>query len=172
MLFRSSGDLVVDYQFSDLTLFNENGLACATIDGNNWGFIDETGNFVIKPQPYIMRSLFYNGFVPVCIDGKYTFLNEQGEFLFEPKFDVVAILSNMDLVAVYSNELKKYGFSDLKGNLVVPYKYDIPRFPFNTSSLLPRFYDDGYAIVYVNGKAGVIDTKGKIVLPLIYDSIR
>jgi hypothetical protein len=61
-------------------------------------------------------------------------------------------------LAMVSN--KKVGFIDKTGKEVIPLKYDAAS----------RFYEDGLAMVKLNGKVGFIDKTGKGVIPLKYDA--
>jgi hypothetical protein len=54
-----------------------------------------------------------------------------------------------------------WGFVNLNNELVIPAKYDY----------VNSFNEDGLAIVEIDDKKGVIDTTGKIVIPLKYETV-
>lgn len=54
----------------------------------------------------------------------------------------------------------KWGYADMNGQLVIPAKYD-----------WASRYEGNYAVVKLKGKKGLIDSAGKVVLPLTYDDI-
>ncbi|MDW7695065.1 WG repeat-containing protein [Flammeovirgaceae bacterium SG7u.111] len=55
----------------------------------------------------------------------------------------------------------KFGVIDGKGNVVVPFEYDVI-----------SDFSEGYAIARKNGKFGCIDGNGKAVLPFMFDGIQ
>lgn len=58
---------------------------------------------------------------------------------------------------------KHYGLIDVKGNLIVPIKYD------EVSSFSDPF--PGYSLVRKDNKYGLVDKNGKEAIPVIYDDI-
>jgi len=71
----------------------------------------------------------------------------------------------------FRNELNKYGAIDINGKVTVPFEYDV-------CTRLGSWYDNEAQkqIVLINvaknGKYGIINRKGEIVTPLIYDMIK
>ena len=54
--------------------------------GDQWGYINPTGKFVIKPHFDDVRS-FSEGLASVKNGGKYGFINPTGEVVIKPQFD-------------------------------------------------------------------------------------
>ena len=84
-------------KYDDVRHFKD-GLAAVCIDDSSssprrqWGYIDKTGKFVIKPQ-YLSAECFSDGLALVSIvDPKderkilYGFIDRSGNFAIEPKF--------------------------------------------------------------------------------------
>jgi hypothetical protein len=59
-----------------------------------------------------------------------------------------------------NNQITGMGFMDLNGKLVIPYKYH-----------QADNFVDGYAMVAINNKWGIIDEKDKVVVPLQYEAV-
>lgn len=67
------------------------GLAPAFSSGK-WGFIDRTGNFIIKPQ-FDEAGTFSDGLAPVLIENKWGFIDKEGMTVIKPTFDDAASFS-------------------------------------------------------------------------------
>lgn len=100
-----------------------------------------------------------------------------------------------DLIRV-KGENGKYGYTDSKGNLVIPYKYAVAGkfsegrasvwekgkgegfIDKNDITVIPLMYNnvdefhEGLAAVKLNKKWGYIDKQGKVVIPFVYERVR
>ncbi|EFS2175116.1 WG repeat-containing protein, partial [Campylobacter coli] len=104
-------------------------------------------------------GIFVSGdLIRVKIDGQWSFLDKNGEFAIEPKFDYVWSFGE-GLVAVKLNG--KWGFIDKNGEFVIEPKFDDT-----------RSFWEGLAGVKLNGKWGFIDKSGKIVIKPKFDDTR
>ncbi len=108
------------------------------LEPNSTGYVDVEGNQII---PYIYDHL------------QKTDFSWGGEYLgtSAPNFD------NNYLIASKGD---KEALLDLKGNIVLDFKYD---------SIFS--YKNGFAFVELDGKFGCVDTKGNVVLPFVYESV-
>ena len=88
-------------------------------------------------------------------DGKYGFIDNTGQVVIPPKYDLAWDFSE-GLARVSQNG--KYGFIDNTGKVVIPLNYD-----------WVGSFSEGLAMVKRNGKWGFIDKTGKVVIPLKYD---
>ncbi|EIE7391060.1 WG repeat-containing protein [Campylobacter coli] len=137
-------------------------------------------------------GIFVSGdLIRVKIDGQWSFLDKNGEFAIEPKFDYVWSFGE-GLVAVKLNG--KWGFIDKSGKIVIESKFDyvwsfwegLAGVKLNGKwgfidkngefAIKPNFDDawyfrEGLAKVGLNGKYGLIDKSGKIVIEPIFDDI-
>src|SRR3989344_6969630 len=60
---------------------------------DQWGFIDETGEFVIAPD-YEVAWSFVRGTAVVKDDGKYGLIDKMGDWVVEPEYDSVIPFSS------------------------------------------------------------------------------
>lgn len=156
------------FRFSD-------GLACVSVDGRyvstklpdfekpvdicidgEWGFINTSGNFVIKPL-YQAANNFSDGLAPVKLKGKYGYIDLTGNFIIPPQYDSANRFSE-GLAFVRKKDIN--GFINKKGEFAI--KLDKQQ----TSS---RFVDRLAIVQEFTDKEikfGVIDKNGKFVIPL------
>ncbi|EFH1288115.1 WG repeat-containing protein [Campylobacter coli] len=137
-------------------------------------------------------GIFVSGdLIRVKIDGQWSFLDKNGEFAIEPKFDYVWSFWE-GLAGVKLNG--KWGFIDKSGKIVIESKFDyvwsfwegLAGVKLNGKwgfidkngefAIKPNFDDawyfrEGLAKVGLNGKYGLIDKSGKIVIEPIFDDI-
>jgi hypothetical protein len=133
---NANNETVIAPQF-ELAWNFENGLA-AVCKGDQHGFCDKTGKLHLLPTG-VKFAVFYND-----MSGSLEFTSmAEG------------------MIMVVNETESKYGFVNMKNELVVPCIYD------NAEA-----YSEGYACVYKNGKAGFIDTSGTVIIDLIYSSAR
>jgi len=190
---NKTGDVVIELKFDDLKNFSE-GLSAAKKDGE-WGFINENGNFVIKPQFNEVKS-FKNGLAPVKIKDVWGFIDKAGNIVIKPRF-IRADNFYDGLAGVIEKNGQDYwrGYIDNKGKRAFPSGYN-DREHFNEGFAFvkpkqsdkwtvinskgtiitdlkfdyPSLFNDGIAIVRVNGKYGAIDTTGKYIIePKFYN---
>ena len=88
---------------------------------SEYGYIDKTGNMVIKPQ-FDSAFEFSEGLAEVKIQGKYGFIDSKGKTVIAPAFDGAGSFSEgLAWVKVQG----KYGFIDKTGKVVIE-----PQFTF------------------------------------------
>jgi hypothetical protein len=160
-------------------------LAAVNLNGK-WGFIDRNGKIVITPQfappvadihepsgEYLVESAgaysFSEGLAAACKDGKYGFINKEGNWIIEPQW-LDARCFNEGLAAVAKgghwdkiDYLKgcKWGFINKQGQWVVKPVW-----------LKVKNFNKGVALVSpTKDKWGVINKQGKPVVQPIYDRI-
>ena len=138
--------------------------------GNKWGYSDTLGKIKIQPV-YDSVSLFnynaiYNGnhvIATVRFKGKPTAINEMGTVMVPPKYDDIRLIEIL-------GELKDLAFFVFKNGKVGVYT--------KGKELFPTIYDymdvsPGVQFkVHRNGKWGLINSEGIIVIPVIYDDLR
>ncbi|MES2773942.1 MAG: WG repeat-containing protein [Bacteroidota bacterium] len=145
---------------------------------NKWGKADKNGKIVI-PLKYDMMRLTENGMTGVYRDGKWGFVNRAGKEIIPPKFDSIVSDFNKKGMAVISNSGKMFSI-DKTGKITkalngLPWGKD-QDLPWRTSKFAEFFdgvddFNHGLARVNKNNKAGFINNKGEIVIPLEYDEI-
>ena len=130
---------------------NEKAWARVYINGK-FGIISKTGVEIVKPD-YDLIGSSNNKLIPVISNGEAYAINETGQrtsYTPETKGKVIPFIEN-----------SKWGLKTDKGEVLADPKYDF----------IGKF-NDGRAVVSLNGKAGLISDKGKeIVSPMSYNFI-
>ena len=138
-----------------------------------YGYINEMGE-TIAPTIFDFAFPFNEGYAGVGIsdsgefwrgwidyyNGEYKggLINEKGEYVIPLTENLIIWGVHDDLVLAQNREDEKWGFLDLKGNIVIPLDYNNR----------PTF-SEGIALVEKDGKYGYIDIKGNTIIPFIYD---
>lgn len=171
------------FEAIDHSEFSE-GLA-AVLKNDKWGFVDINGKFAIPPKftNVFKDTKFNNGLVPIQTETtysykcgsnpvitqigytqKYGFINRDGKFEIEPKFDGAQPFSEgLAAVKVYDGSVGKWGYIDRNGSFVIP-----PKFVETTFGV--GVFSEGLASVNIpdpqstNGKTGYIDRTGNFII--------
>jgi hypothetical protein len=134
-------------RFESAQEFN-NDLALVVLN-NQSGFIDVSGNEVIKCSFYIARS-FSDGFAAVAVmeNGvvKWGFINKNGDIVIEPKYENVdSFREGYAAVSIKG----KYGLIDKTGKFIFPPKFEKLTSP-NESML--RYFQNKWGYINMDGK--------------------
>jgi len=162
---NTKGEEVIPCKYTGASSFND-GLAMMDFYSENaspkYGFINKEGKFIIERQ-FRQNGIatFKNGFCRAKVEGKTVLINQAGKVVFKTtKGNIQG--QNKGLILAFSGKNRtKWGWLNFKNEWAIPPVYDNAR----------NFNDDGYAIVEKGGKKGVIDTLGKIILPIKYASV-
>jgi len=161
---NTQGKEVIPCKYSGSRTFHE-GLACVTLyddEIGKYGFINKKGEVVIPFQyKQAGTSSFTNGECRVSVNGKIVLINHKGEVIFKTQYKSLQDF-NFGLGAVCTkSDRTGWGFIDKNDNWIVKPIYEYVS-PFN---------DEGYAIIENNKLQGAIDTTGKIVIPMKYETL-
>lgn len=145
-----------------------------------YGFVDESGEFVIKPQYDEIWFEFSNGIACVRIKDKYTLINEKGKTVSKSAYTWVGNFSEnrcpVNRGGKRDNDGNisggKYGFINEEGKEIIPVKYNY----------IGRFNRHGIAIMnvggsidkegeFTGGKYGFINLMGKEVVKPQYTRV-
>lgn len=157
--------------------------------GNNFGFVDASGNFVVQPQFQEVLP-FSDGLAAVRLHDKWGFIDETGRVVIQPRFDeayyfhegvAAANLNDTPLIIDKTGKVLardyeqltgveaegripvrrgfKYGYLDLKGAIAIPLIFD------DTQT-----FSEGLAPVKKGDKWGYLDLRGVPVIPFVFDS--
>lgn len=119
-------------------------------ESGKFGFIDRTGQVVIRPQFDIAGS-FAEDVAPVQIGQKWGYIDRSGTIVINPQFDDASGFSDGRASVTIA---KKQGFIDHSGRIVINPEYDSA-----------YSFSDGLARVQVGGGLyGYIDTSGRMVI--------
>jgi hypothetical protein len=158
---NKKGEEIIPPKYDLANKFNE-GLSKVILNGNT-RFIDKNDKIVLSVE-YDYATNFDNGVAIVGNNkqpntGKYyTLINTKGIEILPMKYDFIENFKD-GLARVERNG--KFGFIDYAGNLAIPIEY----------SEASQF-ENGYAYVgNSEGKASVIDKKGKLLIPFKYNMV-
>jgi len=136
-----------------------------------WGYIDKNGNQKISSKYNYVTSVSedrafaqYNREV-FCID-------KSGKVIF--KTDCLPdTLYNSGVIIIHNNIKKKYDLIDKSGYVLAEYDFIVPTIsePAFKSGFSRLFPTNRFCLVVSNKKVGVINNKGVIIIPIIYDII-
>ena len=184
-----NGNLILDYQFEEVGNFAD-GLAWVNL-GTRIGYVDGDGDVVIQPI-YTFAHTFKNGMSLVGNETGYAVVGNEGEILRKVDADMIESFSEgkavfrrndkygylsewtymVSISPVYTSadrfkdglaivaKGQRMGCIDHSGNEVIPIKYQ---------SIIR---DGKYFRVKQNGKYGLMDKTGKIIIPVNCEHIR
>ncbi|CAN5917321.1 hypothetical protein BH11BAC7_BH11BAC7_14980 [soil metagenome] len=155
---NANGKVIIEPAYDYATAFSEEK-AIVSI-GSKVSIIDNTGKVLVEnlgPGSGMYR--FFNGLARCrSLDGKYGFLDATGKRVIEPYLEVADDFENNRAIVSVNN---RYGLIDRTGKFIVPNEYDF-------------FYDLGngyYQTKGEDGKAGVVDSVGHVILEPVYDEV-
>lgn len=153
-----SPNAMVDYTQYDRHFRKNAYLICESCE---WGFMDTTGQVVIKPQYTFVQNMSKE--VGMVKKGnKWGMVSRRGDLLIPCQYDGVEFLENTDekIIKVYKQE-PKYGLIDTLGQLAVGAVYD------EIGS-----FSEGRLAVSQNNLWGFVDAEGKEVVPCRYKEVK
>lgn len=126
-----------------------------------YGYISPEHDKIVIDLKYDDATDFYNGYAEVKENGKWKVINEKGEQVANKEYDFKPEVHGDYIVyEVYSeNGDRKYGADDLEGKQVLAPEYS------EISTLVD------IAIVEKDGKCGIINLDGTIILPFEYKEL-
>lgn len=131
------------------------GYAIVENESNQYGLIDEKGNYAIAPKYDRLDSILWKGIYVFEIAGKFGLISSEGKVLTDALYDWISIQNYNyagELIAVKDNG--KWGAIDKNGNLRIEPVYDED---------IKIMFNDMIA-VSVNGEWGFVNPRGKLVL--------
>ncbi len=170
-----------------MTFWYKDDLGLATKDDQS-GFINTNGDIVV-PFEYEDAFPFYKGYAPVKKNGKWNYINLNGEkifndsliFSYRPIIDKKAIF----MIDTLKVETEKKLISENGSRTFIESGYKIEKIQLKEGLidvsgdvLLHPLYDEisgyfhnGYMRIRNNGMMGIVDKKGNPVIPIIYEDI-
>jgi hypothetical protein len=156
---NTSGGVVVKPKFRTASDFSE-GLAEVALYGGRSGYIDKTGEVVLRLPKTISGFSFSEGLAMFRVEDKKSpqygycgFIDKTGQVVIEPKFTNCNSFSE-GLASVYNG---KWQFIDKAGNIVITTPFDlVGDFEGGLAAVQEGFW-------YGSTKHGFIDKSGKVV---------
>lgn len=155
---------MINPQFDYATSFSSNGLARVKL-GGQWGYINKTGSYIINPQ-FDFACNFQSGAAVVKVGDKYGLIDESGKYLISPQYTDFGTHVMCNRIW-FADDAGKNGFLDVTGKVVIPAQFD----DFRSGVDSKGFYSDGYAIVRMGDKFGIIAKDGKYLVNPQFDGI-
>lgn len=152
--YDKEGRTVIPVSYEARSAWVDDALAVQT-DKNHIGFYRKDRKKLADPM-YSEVSDFHDGFAIVKMEGKYGYIDREGQVI-PPEYKSARYFKNG--LAPVKN--KKWGVIDAKGMTIVPDTYD------DTGP----YYSDGLLAVKKDNKWGFIDTAGKEIVPPTYKSV-
>jgi hypothetical protein len=175
-------------QFDEVRDFQEG--AAAVMVADRWGFIDEEGQLFVAPR-FRRVSQFIGGYAPVCDDKGWGYINRRGDVTIPFQYDDAGIFT--EGVAPVSKD-GKWGYIDTTGAVVIAMQFDDAevfiegvarvfygsKVGFIRKDARPltdmRFdcaepFTGGRAVVCSGDRYGVLDSFGRLVVPLELEEI-
>lgn len=148
-----NGEPVTKFKWSNLTAFNEVGLA---EKNGKWALIDSKGKEKTK---YKYSSVVTDVYGIACNQGcifvenneKYQLINKKGKKISKKEFDDAKAFSSNGYAPVCKDG--KWGYINSDGKLVIDYTYDDA-----------KSFSNGYAAVCKDGKWGYIDSDNNLII--------
>ena len=116
---------------------------------------------------YQKRSIKYvNGYLQVCLNNKYGFIDKSGNEVVPCKYSSVDDFNN-DIAKVWGEKNEKYGFR-MYGFVNKEGKEILPCLLMKESH---SCFENGYEVLMYEGKYGIVDKDGNKIVPFNYDYI-
>ncbi|MBP5515767.1 MAG: TonB family protein [Bacteroidales bacterium] len=113
-----------------------------------YGYIDKTGNIVIKPQ-FDGAGGFNDGLAPIKVGDKWGYINTTGKIAIKPQYKFAWVFS--EGLAVVQNQITEWGYIDKTGKIVIELKC-LYAFDFSNGLALINLNDLESAYIDKNGK--------------------
>ena len=156
-LFSPNGENLTGYIYNNAGEF-ENGLSAVSIKVNGeekYGYVNDSGDTIV-PFIYSSAQKFKYGRAIVSKNNMHGIIDYEGNTVipfnytgFNPSYDYNVIAA--------ANQSSKWGLISFENKVLVPFEYDY----------IFEFFD-GYAATLKNGRYGVINTQGIVVVPNAY----
>lgn len=151
-------DEIVPCVYDEALPFEYN-CACVKKEGK-YGYIDKTGA-ELTPFVFDETFSFNHGISIVRIGELFGAINNKGETVISLEYQLLADFSFFGPIILVAVKDKRFGAINLKNKTIVPFEYDLIESPIF----------DGMIKVSKNGKKGVFNKTGILVVPIQYDEI-
>lgn len=141
------------------------GIVASEVDGK-WGYVDDSGKFVIKPRFDMAYCFSDYGLARVEVGDKWGYIDKTGKIVIEPQFDDALPFSDDGLARVEVDD--KWGYIDDTGEYVIEPQFYMA-YPFADNGIAR--VEVGINPIVVEGKTcyivktGYINKKGEFIFP-------
>lgn len=132
---------------------------CPVKQNGKWGYITETGEFIIEPRYETAYGFDKNGCALIFENGRYGIIDTDGNYILEPVYDSIGPIKYGRCIAGSDG---KY--------TILNEKYEAVSEPIEY--YMDFFYETGYATLYADkGMKGCINADGEIIAEPIYNEL-
>ncbi|WP_161804611.1 WG repeat-containing protein [Lacinutrix himadriensis] len=164
------GEVKIPFQYENESYFYNSGLAIAKKEGK-FGFINMKGEEIIPIEFETVDQSMYDTIVLASKNSKWAFYSKKGVRKTDFKYDEV-VETYIEVDGITKSTLFGNGLVLVKAENKTAYiNNDLEEIvPFGTYEIAKPFQND-LGIVYNNGKYGIINTLGEVVIPIKNDFI-
>ncbi len=167
----NEGETRVPAAYADVQPFRDGAAWVRQPQFETWELIDETGGSLISPKAgYLGVSSFSGGLAWVSRDGN-------GSWIAIDKTGTVTISTGFDDVRPFRRGIaavrrgRLWGAVDGVGRVVVPFKFEQFATALSDGRYIDGFSDEGLAVVGANGRKGVVDRSGRMIVEPVFASL-
>jgi len=161
-LIGKNGSFVIKPKYNDLFLCHDT--LCTFKQNNHWGCIDLIGNIIIKPI-YDDLVVFNGELATVSYKGLQGIINKSDSFIVAPKYENAWIFYDSLLCLCDNN---KWTIKDINNQSIFVDSLD---FIISVPSFTPTDTTHKYLCLRKNGKKGLMNPAGHLILPIEFDNI-
>lgn len=192
-IINKKGKQITEIKYDHISHFSKDGIASANLNGRI-GFIDKRGKEII-PFTYEFAWGFKNGIARVKKDNLWGYIDTKGDIVIPIEYEEFDYKWSEGLLGASKNN--KWGFIDISNQIIIPFDYyKVGTFSeglalaaesfdkrgyidLNNNIIIPFIYEhksdnfnNGIAIVSLNGKFGYINKKAEIIIQIKYNYIK
>jgi len=153
--------------FGDMPMVKDGLIAIREFKTNKWGFLDTKGKVAI-PFIYNYAMPFSEGLSVVQKGSLFGYIDKSGKEVIGPQYLTASSFKENLAVVMKSTDSSTFYFIDKSGKITGSTKLELGGNLIEETRI--AFYD-GLCRFTKNGKTGLIDKTGKIVVEAIYDKI-
>lgn len=162
---NKDGEVIIDADFTFSALVGDGMIVAQEPPmGDNahasslasYGLIDSEGTEITKFSYSDCGLEFAEGMLPIAEDGKWGFVDKEGNWVIEPAFDYALSFSE-ELASVKDVKTRKWGFVDKEGKWIINAEFEAV-----------GSFEEGIAPAKLDGKWGFIDEEGNWVIKNSY----
>ncbi len=188
---NKSGKLSIECKFHSASRFSNAGIAVVEGDDRPY-YINEKGEKILDTTYDMLDEFSKNGYAVVSSNEKFGVINKNGKVIVDLKYDREFSVDSEGFAVVSLED--KYAILNLKKGEITPFEYDFimpTTVMYNSADIKSGFSkayfiiflnqlleshnlfdENGIAIAVKNGRAGLINSKGKIVLEPKFDQLQ
>lgn len=155
-MIKINENLLIELEYDDIYP-NNNSLYIVVLN-NKWGLLDNECHEVVTPQ-YDYIEQFSEGLSLVTLNKKSGFINQLGEIVIDLSFDRALSFQNEKAIVSIDGE---WAIINKLGHFIIKLS---PGVIEESGSI------DGFPIINIGGKKGIIDFDGNILTQIKYDEI-